>query len=131
MEIHHIGYLVKNIEKSEKKFQSLGFLVEYDKKYDEIRDVNISFLVNGNYRVELVEPQKTSELYSLLKNYKNEPYHICYIVDSLDDAIRKLQNDGYTVIQSPVEAPCINNQRVAFLYNSSLGIIELLESGNI
>ena len=128
MKIHHIGYLAKSIAKTEKKFLELGYEVERPTKYDEIRDIDIEFLVNGDYRVELIEPKsKESPMYPLLKNYKNTPYHFCYEVDDIDKAIAELQDKHYTLIQEPNLAPCIDSKKVAFLNNISMGIIELVE----
>lgn len=128
MKIHHVGYLAKSIKKSEPKFLELGFTVERETKYDEIRKINIEFLVNGDYRVELIEPTDSeSPMYPLLGRYKNTPYHFCYEVPDLDAAIAELSDKHYTVIQAPEIAPCIDGDRVVFLYNNSMGIIELVE----
>ena len=54
--IHHIGYLVKNIEKASKLFLTLGYQVEQDTVYDNYRGVDIRFLNKDGYRVELVAP---------------------------------------------------------------------------
>lgn len=128
MKVHHIGYLVKNISKTEKKFLELGYKVESPTKFDEIRNIDIEFLVNGDYRVELIEPKgEESPMYPLLKRYKNTPYHLCYEVENIDEAIAELQDKHYTVIQEPNIAPCIEGKKVAFLNNISMGIIELVE----
>ena len=128
MKVHHIGYLVKNISKTEKKFLELGYEVESPTKFDEIRNIDIEFLVNGDYRVELIEPKgEESPMYPLLKRYKNTPYHLCYEVENIDEAIAELQDKHYTVIQEPNIAPCIEGKKVAFLNNISMGIIELVE----
>ena len=128
MKVHHIGYLVKNISKTEKKFLELGYEVESPTKFDEIRNIDIEFLVNGDYRVELIEPKgEESPMYPLLKRYKNTPYHLCYEVENIDEAIAELQDKHYTVIQEPNIAPCIEDKKVAFLNNISMGIIELVE----
>ena len=128
MKVHHIGYLVKNISKTEKKFLELGYEVESSTKFDEIRNIDIEFLVNGDYRVELIEPKgEESPMYPLLKRYKNTPYHLCYEVENIDEAIAELQGKHYTVIQEPNIAPCIEGKKVAFLNNISMGIIELVE----
>lgn len=128
MKVHHIGYLVKNISKTEKKFLELGYEVESPTKLDEIRNIDIEFLVNGDYRVELIEPKgEESPMYPLLKRYKNTPYHLCYEVENIDEAIAELQDKHYTVIQEPNIAPCIEGKKVAFLNNISMGIIELVE----
>ena len=128
MKVHHIGYLVKNISKTEKKFLELGYEVESPTKFDEIRNIDIEFLVNGDYRVELIEPKgEESPMYPLLKRYKNTPYHLCYEVENIDEAIADLQDKHYTVIKEPNIAPCIEGKKVAFLNNISMGIIELVE----
>jgi len=128
MKIHHVGYLAKSIEKSRKKFLELGYEVERPEKYDEIRKINIEFLVNGDYRVELIQPMsEDSPMYPLLKRYKNSPYHFCYEVEDLSKAVEELSQNGYTVIQKPEVAPCIDGRRVVFLNNISMGIIELVE----
>ena len=128
MRIHHVGYLAKSIDKTEKKFFELGYEVEHATKYDEIRDIKIEFLRNGDYRVELIEPMgENSPMYPLLKRYKNTPYHFCYEVDDMDKAIEELEGKHYTVIHEPAVAPCIDGKKVTFLNNISMGIIELVE----
>jgi len=128
MKIHHVGYLAKSIAKTEKKFFELGYEVEQATKYDEIRNIKIEFLKNGDYRVELIEPMgENSPMYPLLKRFKNTPYHFCYEVDDMDKALKELEDKHYTVIHEPDIAPCIDGKRVAFLNNISMGIIELVE----
>ena len=128
MKIHHIGYLTKNLSKTQQQMQELGFAVEQESSYDAGRAVNIAFLVSGNYRSELIEPaSKESPLYPLLKRYKNTPYHICYEVSNLSDAVAEYEQKGYSVIQQPQEAPCIGQHKVAFLMHINVGMIELLE----
>ena len=43
-ETHHIGYLVKNIDKTLSLYQQLGFELVTEKKYDEIRKSYLCFL---------------------------------------------------------------------------------------
>lgn len=128
MKIHHVAYLVKKLKNSEEEFVKLGFEVEKPVKYDHVRDVNISFMVNDGYRVELVEPaSKESPLYPLLKNYKNSPYHMCYIVKDLEASKKELENDGYMLIKDTEVAPCLEDRNVVFLINPYIGMIELVE----
>lgn len=96
--------------------------------YDPIRMINIQFMVNQEYRIELIEPiNSQSPFWELLKKYKNVPYHFCYIVESLTSDIDRLLSEGYILLQPPEMAPCIDNNKVAFLMHSKLGIIELIE----
>ena len=131
MEIHHIGFLVKDLKKSEKQFMDLGYKIEgKGKAFDHIRNVNIEFLINGTYRVELIEPvDSTSELYPLIKKYKNQPYHVCYLTDDMEKTIAELLEKHFIVINPPQAAPCIGTgkQKVTFLSGRGIEMIELLE----
>ena len=128
LKVHHIGYLTKKLEKSRDQFLALGYTVEKPSKYDEIRDINIEFLMKDGYRVELIEPAgKESRMYPLLKTYRNTPYHICYEVKDIDAAVSELEEMRYQVIDPPETAPCIDGAPVAFLMHRSMGIIELVE----
>ena len=128
MKIHHVGYLAKSIDKTRKKFLELVYEIERPVKYDEIRQINIEFLINGDYRVELIQPMsEESPMFPLLKRFKNSPYHFCYEVEDLDASVKELSDKGYTVIQEPEIAPCIDDRKVVFLNNISMGIIELVQ----
>ena len=54
MKVHHIGYLVKNIDKSIAAFRTLGFRVTIDATWDEGRDAYLSFLENDGYCEDIV-----------------------------------------------------------------------------
>lgn len=130
MKIHHIGYLVKDIEKSEEQFLALGYKVEKAASFDKYRKVDIEFLNKDGYRIELVEPiGNDSPIYPLLKKFRNSPYHICYMTDDLDKSVKDLIENHYVVMQEPQLAPCIGkgDKQVAFLMSSNIGIVELLE----
>lgn len=129
MKIHHIGYLVKDIRKSTEEFLKLGYMLEQESRYDDIRKASINFLVNENYRIELIEPDIKAEspLVPLLKRFKNAPYHICYETEDLKKSIEDLTGKGYMVTSEPAPASCIEGRKVAFLMSPAAGLIELLE----
>ena len=86
MKIHHVGYLVKNIKNGIKQFEQLGFSAEGDIVYDEYREVDILFMTNSKYRIELVSPTTDSSVVAkTLKTLGNSPYHICYFCDNIDE----------------------------------------------
>ena len=127
LKIHHIGYLVKKIEKAQKTFEALGYCMEQDIIYDDIRKVNICFLVKDDYRVELVAPAAGDSVVSgLIKKYKNCPYHICYETDDFPAAYDELTSNGFIAIDTPTPAPALNNCEVVFLSNAAIGMIELI-----
>lgn len=125
--VHHIGYLVKKIEKAQKTFESLGYQIEQDTVRDPIREVDICFLQKDGYRVELVSPvSENSVVAGLLKKYKNCPYHICYEADDPEAAYQELTEHGFTAIDTPTPAPALGNRSVVFLMSPVIGMIELL-----
>lgn len=127
LKIHHIGYLVKKIEKAKQTFEALGYLTEQDIICDEIRKVRICFLIKDGYRVELVSPVSEDSVVSgLMKKYKNSPYHICYEADDPETAYQELTAGGFTAIDTPTPAPALDNRKVVFLISPALGMIELI-----
>jgi len=128
MKVHHVGYLVKNIDKAMEKFKLLGFQCENEVIYDSIQKANIIFLINSEYRIELIEPvEQDSVTYNLLKKVGNSPYHICYICDDIYASYDLFREQGYSPITDIVEAVAIDKKKVCFMFNNSVGIIELLE----
>ena len=128
MEIHHIGYLVKNINKSIDTFTLLGFEKISDITHDTIRKVDICFIKNGDYEIELVSPyDETSVVANLISRYKNAPYHICYKSNDIEKDTAVLLAKGFVMMQEKEVAPAINGKNVVFLFNSKIGIIELVE----
>ena len=128
MTIHHIGYLVKRLERARKAFEELDYCVEQETVRDEYRKIDILFLTKDGYRVELVSPYDSSSVVAgLLPRIGNSPYHVCYEVDDMDAEIERLRDSHYVVSSSPAPAPACGNALVAFLVHPYLGMIELLQ----
>ena len=136
MKIDHIGYLCNDINKSIQIFMALGFKQEsivfkdnLQNSDNKARNVFICFIRNGETRIELVSPiDETSDVYSTIKRQGEGPYHICYQVEILEDSIQKLKQSGWMVLKRPAKAMALGNKRVAFLFKSGAGIIELVET---
>lgn len=130
MKIHHIGYLVEDIDSTTNQFKYLGFEKVGNKTTDDIRRIYVQFLDNNGVIVELVQPiDENSQVFNLMKRYKNSPYHLCYSVDNIETACDILcRNGDYMLITAPQEAPAISGTPdVVFLMNANAGIIELVE----
>ncbi len=129
MRIHHIGYLVKNIERSTEEFLSLGYTIINDKCRDDYRKVDITFMAKDGYMIELISPySEESVVAGLMKRFKNSPYHICYETDDLPACTQALRDAGYVPLDEPTPAPAIDNRKVVFYTNPNLGMIEIVES---
>lgn len=128
MTVHHVGYLVKKLERARKAFEGLGYAVEQEVVRDEYRKVDILFLAKDGYRVELVSPYASDSVVSgILPRVGNSPYHICYEVPDLDAEIERLRDERYVVSAEAAPAPACGGGRVAFMIHPFLGMIELLE----
>lgn len=79
-------------------------------------------------RVELVHPDEDCTIIGkALKKLRNAPYHICYECEDIEAQVGRMQEDGWTLTQAPLAAPAIGGRRVAFLFGSDMGLIELVE----
>ena len=131
MRVHHVGYLVKHLEKSRDSFLSLDFQVTGEAVYDPQRDVDILFMEKDGYTIELVSPRSgDSVVGKLIRTYRNAPYHICYETDDLDGELARLEGSGFTRIDDPSPAPAIGGRRVCFLMSPRIGMIEVLEGAS-
>ncbi len=128
MKIHHVGYLVKNLEKAQSQFESMGYRSEGIPVYDGYRGIDVIFLKKEGYRIELVCPRNGDSIVSsLCKKLGNTPYHICYEVDDIEQSVQELAKLRFVVWEQPHEAPAIDGRRIVFLISSQIGLIELVE----
>lgn len=128
MKVHHIGYLVKKMEKAARAFEALGYVREGKMTRDEGRKADILFLQKDGYRIELISPYAPDSVVAgLLKTYKNAPYHICYEAADFARDMAALEQGGYVRMDEPAAAPAIGGRRVTFLMHPAMGMLELLE----
>lgn len=129
MKVHHIGYLVKKINKAMAAFEDLGYTIKKDIILDEYRQVEICFLEKDGYVIELVSPvSKESVVSDLIKKLGNTAYHICYETDDFEKDLEQLLEKKYIVCSERHEAVAIDGRDVCFLIHPYLGMIELLET---
>lgn len=128
MKIHHIGYLVKKLDRALETFQLLGYTIVQDRVYDERRGIEIVFLDKDGYSIELVSPVKPESVVSeLVRRLGNCAYHVCYETDDIEVEIEKLRDDRFVVCSEPMVAPACGGRRVCFLIHPFMGMIELVE----
>ena len=133
MRIHHLGYLVKDIEKAWKTFSDLGFVecaAPLDGiTHDEYREISIMFIERDGYCLELIAPAgRESKMYPLLKRQRNTAYHICYESDDIQSDITQLTQNGWALIDSVAPAPALEDHDVCFLLHPAIGMIELIDT---
>ena len=126
---HHIGVAVKDIDKTAAMYEDGGYEMS-DIIFDPVQNVDICWLTkDGMPTVELLAPvDETSPVCKILEKNGVTPYHTCYIVENIDEAVAELRKQKYVLVSKPVEAVAIHNCKVAFLHNRHVGLIELVEA---
>lgn len=131
--IHHIGYAVKNIEKAAKLYRGMGFEVGEIVK-DPIQNCLICFLWQplscggSETMIELVAPlDEKSPVVTILQKNGNSPYHICYEVDNMEEALKELKPYRFVKLFNPLPAVAMAGRKICYLFNRDNGLIELVE----
>ena len=96
-----------------------------------IQDIRICFLNKaGMPRIELLAPiDENSPVNRILQTQGVTPYHICYEVDDLEQAMVVLRKElKFMKVSKSAPACAIDNRRVAFMFRKDVGLIELVES---
>lgn len=125
---HHIGVAVLEIDTTAKFYMDAGYSKTLN-MLDPLQDIRICFLTKpGMPMVELLEAvDSSSPVNRILKSVGVSPYHFCYEVPEMEDALRRLRKMRFVMVSKPIEACALNNRRVCFVYNKNVGLIELLE----
>lgn len=125
---HHMGIACRDIGKTREFYVGMGY-VPADVVDDPLQHVKVCFLEKeGAPRIELLAPlDEQSPVLRSLESSGVSPYHICYQVNDLDEAINGLRQQRFLLVSGPVPACAMGDRRIAFLYQKHTGLIELVE----
>ncbi len=126
---HHIGVAVNDIDATAALYEQGGYR-RSAAVFDPEQNVTVCWLTREGYPVvELLAPaDDKSPVTKTLEKMGVTPYHCCYTVDDIDDAVAKLKKQRYVVVSKPVKAVAMNGSRVCFLFHKNVGLIELAEA---
>lgn len=130
MKIHHIGIIVKDVEKSLILYTKLGFKRITDVVEDMVQHNIIVFLglKNGSPIIELIQP--LDEHSSVINSHVGY-HHICFEADPQEDIVSKFKSIGIgKIFAGPIVAPAIDNRKVAFACMNNGTFIELILKGD-
>ena len=129
MQVDHIGYAVKKMDRAIKSFMTLGY--QFESTIDDIdRNIKIAFGEKDGYRIELVCPldkNMISPVDTYLSNVGPTPYHICYRTENMEEELIKLEKQGFKPVKDPSKAVAFGGKKVAFLMNLGIGLMEIVE----
>ncbi len=127
-QFHHIGYAVKDIDRTAKYYTATGW--QLGEVYtDTIQNTYIAFLTREGFpMIELVAPiDETSPICNTLKKVGNATYHVCYSVPDLNTAVVELRSQRFMPLFKPVEAVALDNKKICYLMHPDVGLVELVE----
>lgn len=125
---HHIGFACRDIDKTKAFYVNLGY-VAADVVDDPVQHVKVCFLDKEEApRIELLAPlDEQSPVLRTLESSGVSPYHICYQVSDIEEAIDALRQQRFLLVNGPVPACAMHDRRIAFLFQKHTGLIELVE----
>ena len=125
--IEHIGIAVKKLSVSIPLFEKLLNSPCYKTEVVESEQVNTAFFKQGENKIELVESYAPGGVIAKFIEKKGEGiHHIAFEVDDLEAEIKRLQTEGFRVLnEKPREGA--DNKWIAFLHPASTNgvLIEL------
>jgi len=127
LEIDHIGYAVTDILQTAAHYIAAGWTLS-EIYNEETQRTKIAFLTKpGMTTIELVSPlQGPSPIDTMLNNNGVSPYHICYVVDEIMQALEELYEEGFKPLFMPVQSVAMNNRKICYLYHIDVGLIEIV-----
>jgi len=130
LKLHHIGIVVKNIQKSLGELnQYLNFESTTVPSLVGSQKVNICFLKTNNVFLELIEPAQENSPISDFVKKKGGFHHLCFEVDDIHVELERMKKNGARVIVDIVRG--FENRLTAFVMldmkNTNCNLIELAE----
>lgn len=125
-EIHHFGYATRNIQETEKLFQTLGFTAESELIHDELLGVSVKFYKanNSETRIEIVAPiDNIDNPISSILTKRPGLYHIAFFSKDFSQTAKTLSLKS---ISESRPAKAFNGSHVQFFVSKDLTIIELI-----
>lgn len=101
MKLDHIGIAVKSIAEA-RGFYEQGLGLESEPEIEEVAGERVRVLkviVPPGVHIELIEPMSDESAIGKYLNKRGEGmHHLCYTVDDIETATRKMQEKGYKPI---------------------------------
>jgi len=131
--LHHVGYVVRNIEAEVEGFAK-SILASWDTRiyHDPLQKVRVTFLRTLNQTdplIELVEPATEDSPVQQFLRKGGGLHHLCYEVTDLDLHLRQMQVAGAVLVKAPLPAVAFENRRIAWVWTRQRLLLEFLESG--
>ena len=100
---HHIGFAVTDIEKIKPEYLAGGYAVSKT-VIEPTQKVYVAYARKTGFpTIEFLQPiDETSPVSRILKKNGTTPYHICYAVDDIKEAMEELRSRKFLPLAKPV-----------------------------
>ncbi|MBV9157905.1 MAG: VOC family protein [Acidobacteriaceae bacterium] len=130
LRLHHIGYVVNNIETTMIGFaRSLNGVWDQEIFSDPIQKVRVAFLSppGSEAQIELVQPEwETSPVRAFLER-GGGLHHLCYEVEDCKNSLSAMHERGGTILRNPKPAVAFGGRRIAWALTAEKLLLEFLE----
>jgi methylmalonyl-CoA/ethylmalonyl-CoA epimerase len=116
---HHVGMAVPTIKPVGKEMPRV-----FD---DPIQGVSVAFFDNAGCCIELIAPLRENSPVTAALKKGQKLVHLCFEVASMDAAIKTGATNGFRCVAKPVPAVAFQQRRIAWVFSSEYGLVELLE----
>ncbi len=127
--IEHIGIAVKNIESANQLYKKLLGYEHYKTETVESEGVTTSFFTCGESKIELLEAQhQDSPIAKFIEKRGEGIHHVAFAVSDIKAEIKRLQAEGFTVLNNTPKKGA-DNKWVVFLHPKSTSgvLVELCQ----
>ncbi len=117
--IEHIGIAVNNIKEATKTYELLLNKKAYKEEEVASEGVKTVFFETGESKIELLGATSSSSPIAKYLEKKGEGiHHIAFAVDDIDKEIKRLENEGFQLINKEAK-PGADQKIIAFLHPKS------------
>ena len=130
--LHHIGYLVADIEASSALWSTrFGYVLESSIIEDPAQTAFVQFLrqPGSPHWLELVAPNGPGSRLAAALKTGGGLHHLCYETAEIEAAVGTLRTQGMFPISRPTPAVAFGGRRIAWLLDPAKTLVELVESG--
>lgn len=130
--IEHLGIAVKNLEESEKLFESLLNTHVYKREYVEEQKVTTSFLRAGNNKIELLKASSSDSVINKFIEKRGEGlHHVAFSVSDIRYEMARLTKEGFSLLSEEPQNGA-DNKLVCFLHPKEANglLVELVQDAD-
>ena len=125
---HHIGFAVKDIEKVKPEYEAGGYTIS-DTVIEPVQKVYVAYARRKGFpTVELLQPlNETSPVVKILEKNGTTPYHVCYAVDDIVEAMDELRKRKFLPLAKPVPGHGLDDALMVFMFKKDVGLVQLAQ----